>query len=99
MKKYQIDFSYDNNSGHSYSYFECSGDPYEKAADFATEVIEKRLGNREPERNVTVREYDPLTREPKKNGLKFKLRRSYTEVKYSSGRKERSYYYSPILPK
>lgn len=98
MKKYQIDF-YDNG-GSSYSYFECEGDPYEKAAEVATEVLEKRMGNREPERNVTVRELDPARNcQALRGGIKFKLLRCYSEVKYSSGRRERSYYYSAVLPK
>lgn len=103
MIAYQIQFTDKDGCG-SFGYFKINGDPYDMAASEATEYMNNRIdsirfGRYSPVKTPTVVEFDLMTKEPKKKGLKFKLKLTKTVLKFSSGRVETSYYYYAVLPK
>ncbi len=97
MKKFQIRFT-KNGCGH-FEYFEADKDFVKAAEEKANAYLEKGLTKPgpfnafEPIKTITVVEYDNEKKETKRSGIKFKLRLQKVVAKYSSGRKQTTYWY------
>lgn len=101
MIKYQIRFC-DSKGNGSFSYIDVKSKKgvEQKAADKATEYIANKMQRGfsydKPKRVVHVWEMDMETKKPKKDGHRFKLELSFTEITYGSGRKVRNEWYEPV---
>lgn len=96
MPKYQIRFC--DSKGHgSFRYFDADKKIEQEAADAANLYMETRLTNYPLPKTVNVWEMDMVTKEPKKKGHRFKIRKSFVQATYENGRKERKEWYEPVI--
>jgi hypothetical protein len=103
MPKYQIRFC-DKDGNGSFCYVECTAkEAPQKAADKATEEINKRKNKTglfvapyKAPRRLNVWEWDTEKKEVKKKGHRFKLQLIFVEATYNSGRKVRDEWYEPV---
>lgn len=96
MPRYQIRFVDKDGCG-VFKYFDADDNIEQRAADVATDYMNQRMASYDLPRTVNVWEMDVQTKEPKKKGHRFKIRKTYVQATTLDGGKTRDEWYEPIL--